>query len=370
MSEALDMGTAPAASPAEAVAAPAVETTAAPVAETKAAPIERTLDEELAAVYERSTTGRERDESGRFVGKNTEAVEPDAAPATELEGQAPEAQGAETATPSIPAPHSWPAEMKAKWDALPPETREFVAKRESEAHQTISRMGQQVKAIQPVAETLEQYRDVFQRNNMDFQSGVKALLNAQVMLEQNPVSAIQHLANAYGVDLPKLYGGQDGQGSGQPQIAALEAHVRNLTQQINELSQRDQTRVQRDTASQLQTLESVVADFTKDKPDFDTIEADVMAMIPHIRQQKPGASPQELLTEAYDRATWVNPEARARRLEAERKANEAKAAEEARKRADMAKKSASLNVRSSQSSQGDNKPLDVELAEIYRRAHG
>jgi hypothetical protein len=371
LSEAIDAGTAEAASPAQAVVETTTQAVETPAVETKAEPVERTLDQDLAAVYEKNMTGRVRDESGRFVSTHPEAVEPQAeAPATAVSDQAPEAASAETATPSIPAPNSWSAEQKAKWEQLPPDTREYIAKRESEAHAQISRMGQQVKAIQPVAETLEQYREVFQRNNMDFQSGVKALLNAQIALEQNPVAAIQHLASAYGVDLPKLFGGQDGQASGQPQIAALEAQVRNLQQQLQETSQRVMTQAQRDSQAQLQTLESVVADFTKDKPDFDQIEADVMAMIPVIRQQKPDASPRDLLSEAYERATWVNPEARARRLEAERKAAEAKAAEEAKKRAEQAKKSASLNVRSSQSSQADNKPLDVDLAEIYRRRHG
>lgn len=368
MSE-LETGTAPAASPAEAIAeTPVVETTAAPetsAPETTEAAPETTLDEDLAAVWDKNNTQTARDEQGRFVSKNPDAGEP--AEAT-TDGQTPET-AAEPETPEIPAPHSWPAEMKAKWTELPPDAREYIAKRESEAHSQISRMGQTVKAYQPVAETLEQHRDVFERNGMDFQGGIKALLNAQVALEQNPVAAIQHLAGAYGVDLAKMYGGSGEQPSGQPQIAALEAQIAHLNRQLQETSQRVFTREQRETEAQRLTLESVVADFIQDKPDFDAIEADVMALIPAIRGKNPGASPKELLAEAYEQAQWLNPEARARKLEADRKAAEAKAAEEAAKRAAQAKKVSSINVRSSQSSQSDRRTLEAELADVYRRMH-
>ena len=369
MSE-LETGTVPAASPAEAIVeTPAVETTAAPetsAPETASDPGETSLDDDLAAVWDKNNATTARDEQGRFASQNPNAAKP----AQETtEGQNPEATGAETAEPSIPAPHSWPAEMKAKWDTLPPDAREYIAKRESEAHSTISRMGQTVKAFQPVAETLEQHRSVFERNGMDFQGGIQALLNAQLALEQNPVAAIQHLAGAYGVDLAKLYGGNGEQPSGQPQVAALEAQLAHLTRQLQETSHKVLTREQRESDAQRQTLESVVSEFIQDKPDFDAIEAEIMAIIPAIRGKKPGASPKELLAEAYEQAQWINPEARARKLEADRKASEAKAADEAAKRAVQAKKAASLNVKSSQSSQSDMKTMDQTLAEIARRAY-
>jgi len=361
-------GTAPAASPAEAVVETSSPVAAAP--QEQSAPetpetADAGLDADLAAVWDKNAKAG-RDDRGRFAPADTDAAK---AAGVETEGQTPSEGTAETAEPSIPAPHSWPAEMKAKWATLPPDAREYIAKRESEAHSTISRMGQTVKAFQPVAETLEQHREVFERNGLGDQDGIKALLNAQIALEQNPVAAIKHLAGAYGVDLARLYGNAGEQGSGQPQIAALEAQIASLHKQLTETSQRVTTREQRETEAQRQTLESVVNDFLKDKPDFDTIEPDVMALLPAIRERNPGASPRELLADAYDKAQWVNPAARAKRLEADRKASEAKAAEENAKRAAEAKKHNSLNVKTGQSSTGDRKTMDDTLQEIARRAY-
>ena len=372
MSE-LEAGTAPAASPAEAVAStPAPE--AAPQATPPEAPAEApasSIEDDLQAVWDKNHAPPvDRDEAGRFKSKNPVEPPPEGkAPATN-EGQAPEAASAETASPSIPAPHSWPAEQKAKWEALPPDTREFIAKRESEAHSAISRMGQHIKATQPVVETLEQYRPVFERNGMDYQSGIKALLNAQVALEQNPVAAIQHLANAYGVDLGGLYGGQQGDSQSQPQVAALQAQIAALNRQMQEYQQRDLEQQRAAEAAKAQTLESVVAEFTKDKPDFDTLETEIMTLIPGIRAAKPDASPRDVLTEAYEKAQWMNPTARTQRLEAERKAEEARKAKEAAERATQAKKAASMNVRSQQSSSSDRRTIDEDLAEIARRRYG
>ena len=360
-------GTAPAASPAEAVVetstpAPAPqETSASETIETA----DSSLDADLVAVWDKNANAG-RDDRGRFAPANTDAAK---SAGVETEGQIPSEGTAETAEPSIPAPHSWPAEMKAKWATLPPDAREYIAKRESEAHSTISRMGQTVKAFQPVAETLEQHREVFERNGLGYQDGIKALLNAQIALEQNPVAAINHLAKAYGVDLAKVYGGNGEQPSGQPHIAALEAQIANLNRQLQETSQRVMTREHRETEAQRQTLESVVSEFLKDKPDFDAIEPDVMSLLPAIRDRNPGASPRELLAEAYEKAQWVNPDARARRLDADRKAAEAKAAEENAKRAAEAKKHTALNVKTGQSSTGDRKTMDDTLQEIARRAY-
>lgn len=358
----LETGTASAASPAEAVAETPVTETAAPAPEATSEAPASTIDDDLKAVWDKAhAPARERDETGKFVSKNP--VEPPAegaAPET-TEGQAPEGETAEPAKPAIPAPHSWPADMKAKWDALPPDAREFIAKRESDAHTAISRMGQQVKALEPVANVLEQHKAVFERNGLDYQQGVAALLKAQVMLEENPHAAIQQLAQAYGVDLSGLSTGQGT--AGGPQIAALQAQIAQLSRQVQENTAREMERQKSAEAAKVQSLEQVVAEFTKDKPDFSELEDDVLVMLPAIRQRMPDASPRELLTKAYEDAQWANPAARARKLEAEA----AKKAKEAAAVAAKAKQAGSLNVRTTQSSASDRRTIDDDLREIARR---
>lgn len=359
MSE-LETGTAEAASPAEAV----VESQ--PAAPTPEAPAEVDRDAELLAIYNKHNPQRGPD--GKFQSRNP--VEPsEGAPETTVEGQPPSEATAEPAAPAIPAPNSWPAEMKAKWDTLPPDAREYIAKRESEAHQTISRMGQQVSAQKPVADLLEQNRAIFERNGMDYQTGIKTLLNAQVALETNPVHAIQQLAQAYGVDLGLFSNGaQPAENGGQ--ITLLQRQIADLQRQLQDTSTRVQTREQQEQLSQQQALEAQVNDFLKDKPDFAKLEDDVLAILPAIKAKNPGASPKEALALAYEQAQWLNPETRAAKLEADRKAAEAKAAEEARKRASEAKNAGRANVKTTAPVSGKAPSWEDEMMGIYRRNHG
>lgn len=359
-----ETGTAPAASPAEAIAeAPAIET-AAPAPEAASEAPASTIDDDLKAVWDKAhAPARDRDETGKFVSKNPVEQPAEAAPAA-VEGQAPEATATEPATPAIPAPHSWSADKKALWETFSPEAREYIAKRENDSHSTISRMGQQVKALEPVATVLEQNKAVFERNGLDYQQGITALLKAQVMLEQNPVAAIQQLAQAYGVDLTGL---STGQGSaGEPQIAALQAQIAQLSRQVQENTARETERQKAAEAAKMQSLEQVVAEFTKDKTDWSELEDEVLNILPAIRQKMPEASPRELLTKAYEDAQWLNPAARARRLEAEA----AKKAKEAAAVAAKAKQTSSLNVRTTQSSAADRRTIDDDLREIARRHYG
>lgn len=357
--------------------APQSEPVSAPAAE---APVETAppdIDTDLRAVWDKLNPTLERDESGRFRSTNPAASEPpeaQAAPSTE--GQSPEPAASETATPSIAAPNSWPAEMKAKWSALPPDAQEYISRREGEAHAQITRMGQQVKAIEPVNRVLEQNRDVFERVGLSYDQGVNALLQAQRALETNPVAAIQQLANQFGVDLGQLYG--NGSVQSQPaNVLALEARIAALQNQLAETSNRVMTREQRDreeaeakVAAEQAQIEAVYHDFTKANPDFLQIEDHVVALIPAIKAANPGFSKKELLAEAYEQAKWANPALRAQQKEAERKALQDKAKEEAAKKAADAKRSAAVNVRTGQSASSAEVSNDEALRSVWAKHHG
>lgn len=360
MSE-LETGTAEAASPAEAV----VESQ--PVAPVTEAPAEVDRDAELLAIYEKHNPPRGSD--GKFQPRNPVEPSTEGAPETPVEGQPPSEATAEPEAPAIPAPNSWPADMKAKWDTLPPDAREYIAKRESESHSAISRLGQQVSSYKPIAEVLEQNKGVFDRNGMDYQTGIKTLLNAQVALETNPVHAIQQLAQAYGVDLGLFSNGQQTAENGG-QITLLQRQIADLQRQLQDTSTRVQTREQQEQLSQQQALEAQVNDFLKDKPDFAKLEDDVLAILPAIKGKQPGLSPKEALAAAYEQAQWLNPETRTAKLEADRKAAEAKAADDAQKRATEAKKAGRANVKTTAPVSGRSASWEDEMMGIYRRNHG
>lgn len=353
MSDLLETGAAPEAAIQTEAPAPAPE---APIQEAPS------VDAELQAIWD--SHHPPRDDGGRFA-QNSPA-EPEKAAGKEPEGQSPEPVPSEAPQAPIAAPNSWSADMKAKWETLPPDAKEYIARRESDAHAQITRMGQQVKSFEPVSQVLEQNKDVFQGVGMTYEQGISALLQAQRALTANPVAAIHKLASDFGVDLAKLYGSQES-GSQPPQVVALQAELAEMRRQLADTSSRVMTREQRELQSQQMALEAQIADFVKDKPDFEAVEDDILALLPGIRAQKPGISAKELLADAYERAQWMNPQTRAKRLEAERKAEADKAAEAAKAKAADAKKAGSLNVRSGQNAKAAAQSLDQELRAIWDR---
>lgn len=363
MSE-IEMAAADAASPAEAIVeAPAVE-----VSTPEQVDAERTA--ELRAIWDKHNPPRAPD--GKFSPRNP--VEPDeAAPvegaADEPEGQSPETEAVEPEKPAINAPVSWPAEMKAKFGTLPPDVQEYVHKRESESQQAISRMGNQIASVKPVVEILEQYKGRFEKAGLAPAEGIDRLLNVEAMLEANPYTAIQQIANAYGVDLGLFNGGQPS-GESNAEIAGLKRQIEHLTSQLQETSTRVMTREQREQIAEQQAVEAQIAEFVKDKPDFDALEAEMLVAIPAIRQQKRGLSPKEVLAEAYEQAKWLNPQTREKMLAEQRKAEAAKQAEEAKKRAAEAKKVNRVNVRAQEPVTGLARSSDDTLREIAARAYG
>lgn len=359
----------------ENVAAPeAVATdTAAPVAEateTTQEAAEPSLRDILSDAYDKATRELpERGPDGKFVStKEPEAVEEastDAAPVeaqSETEDQTtPETGEVKPETPAIDPPISWSSEMKQKWATLPPDVQEYVAGMERDARTHISRLGQQVKAFEPVAKTLEQYKGTFERNGMDYARGLEALLAAQSMLDVNPKAAILEIARAYGVDL----GAEPQQSEALPgrETLALQAKIAELERQIAEtrtdvVSRKEQERQQREAA-----LQSEVEAFAKAHPYFAEVEADVAMLIPLLRAQSPELSERQLLENAYNKAIRVNDGVWSK-IEADRRAKEAA---EAKKKAEAAKKVASLNVRTTTTARPAEREIRDELSSVYDR---
>lgn len=340
-------------------AEPAVqETTAAhePVETSQVNDAPPDIDSDLQAIWDKHNPAR--DGGGKFV--STKPVE----------DQSPEPVAPEPAQPAIQAPVSWSAEMKAKFGTLPPDVQEYLNKRDSETHSAITRLGQQVKQTEPLTQILEQNRDTFTKYGLKFEDGIIALLKAQRELETNGPAAIQHLAREFGVDLSQFAAPQEGEGQPNREVAALNAKFAHLERQLNETSSRVMTREQREAEQTRQSLEALITEFAKTKPDYAEIEDDLASLIPVVKARNPGLSNKEILEAAYEQAQWINPDRRARKLEADKKAAEAKAAEDARKKATDAKRLQSINVRTGDRAREAPKSVDDELSAIALKHYG
>lgn len=366
----------------EPVAAPApepakVETPAAPAAAPPAEPEsyadklaaqEQALDDDLRETFRKATAPEgppvERAPDGKFVTKNPPAEAPAVA----------EAPKVEPPKPAAAAPRSWPKEMVEKFGALPPDVQTYVSQREAETHKAISTLGQQVKSLEPVQKVLEQNRATFERNGTTYDQGIAALVAAQNALDSNPENGIAFLANTYGVDLrglvAKIYGGQvDQNGLGpDPEVLSLKSELQQLKRQM-EFEKSQQTANER-AATEARSIqvrqgfESQIDQFAQGKADFYELAPDILPMLAVIQQTNPGLSSDQVLQQAYDRATWANPKTR----EARMKADESRRLSEAAKSAQESKRAGSINVR------GTPKPaeagdLDTDLRAIFRKAN-
>ena len=328
--------------------------------------VEDDLDAELRSVFQKAT--REpaiRDDNGRFASKTPET------PATEPEGkvdQPPEQEAvkAQEKPAPIDGPASWSAEMKAKFGTLPPDVQQYVAQRDKETHEAISRLGQAVKTYEPVGKLLEQHQDTFRSKGLTYDQGLSQLLDAQRALDRNPVAAIAQLANVYGVDLARFANPENA----NPQNEALLSQVRELTQELQTLKGTMTQRERYESDKRQNELVSFVEKFAADKADFNDLADDISAHLTALRSQHPKLSQSELLEKAYDAARWSNPAARERLLAAQAekaKAEELKKVEEAKKQAEAAKKAASANVKGQAKPAADNDDLDNVLRAKYRQ---
>jgi hypothetical protein len=316
-----------------------------PITETPA--VEPSIDDDLSSIWAKHNPPRE---NGRFVAKNpTEQPE---APVTEVADQTAETTQ-EQAKPAIDAPVSWSAEQKAKWATLPPDTREYIAQRDRESHEAISRAGQQIKAFEPIGKVIEQFSHVFQKNGLQPHDGIARMMAVNEMLEANPKAAIAEIAKAYGVNLQ----GETSQDAepGSARVAELEAKLAKVESHLT-AQQRQQMQAENNA------LAREIADFAKDKPHFESVRK-VMAGL-----MSSGAA--ETMQDAYDKAIYADPTIRqSLQVDAQKAAEEKRKADEA-ERVAKAKKAAGVNVKSSPGQSNQVKTMDDDLWAIARKHYG
>lgn len=325
---------------------------------------------------------RERDERGKFAARDgkpapalDDKTQKDSAPKADVKDQSPKTETVEQdakpekpATPAIKAPNSWSAEMKAKFDTLPPDVREFVAKRESETHQAISRLGQFASETKPLIDVLERHRHVFEHNGLSYDQGVERLLAVQNLLDRDPMTAIQQIAKAYKVDLARFGAQSDGLDiPPDPQLEQAMQRVAYLEQQLQHVTGHIEGQQRYAEHQRHQSYLGVVDEFAKTAPDFDEVAAEVIANVQVLQSVNPNRHPQELLKEAYERAIWANPKTRTSRQERMAKEAEEARAKAAAEAADKARSASRINVSGQRGPTGDISEDDL-LRQAYRKS--
>lgn len=245
----------------------------------------QSMDDTLAATMAKIVADRPKQgEDGKFIAK---AGADGATPTLEKPGTSGIAPP-DPATPVIEAPQSLPADVKAKWSALPPETQQWLANRESEIHKKITSDGERLKSLSAFDEALSPSLDFIQQNQIPKPEYVRRLAAADHALRTNPQAALAEIARMYGI-APAI-----GQPQGQPMDPTINALVQRTAALETHLTQQQKAA----EAARLSEAEKKVEAFRKNAPHFDKVE-DMMTKL-----YEPGMELEAL----YEMATKAHPE--------------------------------------------------------------
>ena len=185
---------------------------ASPVASDATPAPAATIRDTLAEVASKYYPAREIG-TGRFAGDAasddaepaTDAAPAEAAPAAPETTDQPETKATETAaTPSIEPPASWSADVKAKWAALPPDVQQYIARRESEAHQAITQAGGKAKAYEAIEGVIGPRRQALVATWGNEAAAMEQLFNLSDFATRDPAGFVTWFAQQNRVDLSRL----------------------------------------------------------------------------------------------------------------------------------------------------------------------
>lgn len=356
----------------------------ATVAETKTEPEKTpaTLDDTLKTVWDKHNPPRDP-VTKRFISKEAATAEKTETPPeeTKAEGQ-PQKKEEEQPQAAIPAPISWPSEMKAKFASLPPEfadVQKFVAERDKQAHDAISRAGQQIKAFEPIGQVLGRFAETFKRNNLHPAEGIARLLTVEENLQKDAAATVKQIAEAYGVDLHALVGQAPPASEEQPPagdirahpvVQQLEAQLREAKEEIGRVTQYLTAQHNHQATGARNALARQISDFAEAKdergnllhPHLDRVSG-YMAALMH-------SNPEMDLETAYNRAVRVDDDLYKEMRAEEARAEEAKRQADARKKAEEARRAAAVNVTSTPGSSATKKTWEDTLQEVAQKHYG
>lgn len=281
------------------------------------------------------------------------------------EGQpSPEEAPAPEADPLAEPPKTWRKEAAAVWANLPPEARAEVLKREEdifkgiEAYKADAHFGKSLKGA------LAPYMPILQQYNIDPAAQVQGLMQAHYTLatgspEQKAV-LFQKLAQDYGVDLGQLAAFEPPYTD--PAVKALQAELNGVKSQLSAAEQARAQALQKDLEKQIETFAADPAN-----AHFKDVANDMVVLL------EKGVC--KTLSEAYERAIWMNPAVRAKEVARQQAEASKKAAEAEAARVAKARQATAAHVRTSAKSGSAAAPLgsiddtlNEALREIQSRA--
>lgn len=299
---------------------------------------EMNAPEEITQEEAPAQTGQPRGPDGKFVKTETTAEAPVEEPVAEEPEEAP-AQPVQAPKPGAvdltKPPTSLKGNVQAKWAKLDEDVRAEFHRREANFHEGLSAYKQMADIGKIMDAEVRPYEAMLRAAGLSAPVAVRDLLNTAYQLRTGTpevkTEIMLNIAKQYGIDLVNIQEAAQQLASAEPKIdPAIQPLQQKLTaieqmieQQKKEAADRQYAELQRET----QTFAS-----NPKNRFYEMVKLDMAALIETGRADG--------LQDAYDKAIWANPEARAQLL-AEQQAAERKQKAE---KAAAAKKAAVTNV--------------------------
>lgn len=251
-----------------------------------------------------------------------------------------DASESEVETPAeqepLEAPLHWPREHKEQFAKAPREVQEIWLQRDHDTNADYTRKMQELASVRKghegISDALEKHQEHLDLTGIDPGALLDRVLSWQRAWEKDPVKAISHLAGTAGLTLGQLAQMEQQQQS----PGRIDPEIQQLKQKLSEidtflLKQREsvqQTEIQRLEAEEEAFKNAKDSSGKLLRPHYAEVEAEMVELIPGIRQANPGASITQVLEKAYSKALRLN-DAIFEKLDNEKRIAKAKAAKAA-----------------------------------------
>ncbi len=221
------------------------------------------------------------------------------------------------------APSTWKPTARAEYDKLPPAIKAEVHRREQDFLDGHKQLRPDADFGKSVRTVVEPYRMLIEAEGGTPERAIGDLLRTAARLRmgspQEKVQIFAQVAQQYGVDL-RAFAPQIGQPPGQMPAPQPAADPR-VDQLIGQLNQERQQRAQFEQSA----LEGTVTNWMSAadpqgqplRPYLGDVMNEMNALVPQIRQANPSLNHEQVLQQAYETATWGNPEIRQLLLQAQ-----------------------------------------------------
>lgn len=215
------------------------------------------------------------------------------------------------------APGTWRTEAKAKWETTDPLVKAEVLRREDDFTKNTAKLQQEISQINnaytPIEQVIGPRRALWRAQHGSEGAALTKLLNVSDLATQQPNDFLaMYLSDpnvASRVDMQKISGSQGGQGAAQanPQVQAMQQKITGLEQQLSGFLNTHQTQQLQSTEAQIRSFAEATDDQgTPLRPHWGALSADIFNIIPSLKAQFPGITPDQLLDKAYKIASFTN----------------------------------------------------------------